>query len=46
MITMTSALVRTEKLFGERIAIVDIEKKFTWQEHIKRISMIAVHYCN
>ena len=41
MITMTSALVRTEKLFGERIAIVDIEKKFTWQEHIKRISMIA-----
>ena len=41
MITMTSALVRTEKLFGERIAIVDIEKKFTWREHIKRISMIA-----
>ena len=41
MITMTSALQRTNKLFGNRPAIVDAERNFTWNEHIERIQKLA-----
>lgn len=41
MITMTSALLRTNRLFGDRPAIVDAEMNFTWNEHIIRVQKLA-----
>lgn len=41
MITMTSALLRTAKLFGNRPAIVDAEMNFTWAAHIERVQKLA-----
>jgi long-chain acyl-CoA synthetase len=41
MITMTSALLRTNKLFGDRPAIIDAEMNFTWSEHIVRVQKLA-----
>ena len=41
METMTSALLRTKKLFGDRPAIVDAEKNFTWGEHLDRVEKLA-----
>ncbi len=41
MITMTSALLRTERLYGNRPAVVDSEISHTWKEHIERIKKLA-----
>jgi long-chain acyl-CoA synthetase len=41
MITMTSAILRTEQLFGNRTAIVDVETNFTWKEHVHRVKKLA-----
>jgi long-chain acyl-CoA synthetase len=41
MITMTSALLRTEKLYGKRLAIIDTEVNYTWKEHVARIKKLA-----
>ena len=41
METMTSALLRTKNLFGDRPAIVDAERNFTWKEHLERVSKLA-----
>jgi long-chain acyl-CoA synthetase len=41
METMTSALLRTKKLFGDRPAIVDAERNFTWGEHLDRVEKLA-----
>jgi long-chain acyl-CoA synthetase len=41
MITMASALLRTQKLFGNRAAIIDAEKSFTWSEHLVRVQKLG-----
>ena len=41
MTTMTSALLRTNRLFGDRPAVIDTEMNLTWSEHIGRIQKIA-----
>ena len=41
MITMTSALLRTERLYGNRPAIIDAEVHYTWKEHIARVRKLA-----
>ena len=41
MITMTSALLRTERLYGNRPAIIDTEVHYTWKEHIARVKKLA-----
>ena len=41
MITMTSALLRTERLYGNRPAIIDTEVHYTWKEHIARVRKLA-----
>lgn len=37
MLTMTSALDRAERQYADRIAVVDLERNFSWAEHIQRI---------
>ncbi len=41
MTTMTSALLRTNRLFGDRPAVIDAEINLTWSEHIERIQKLA-----
>jgi long-chain acyl-CoA synthetase len=41
MLTMTSALDRAERQYGDRIAIVDDERNFTWAEHVGRVRKAA-----
>jgi long-chain acyl-CoA synthetase len=41
MITMTSAILRTERLYGTRPAILDAEINYTWGEHVARIKNLA-----
>ena len=41
MITMTSAILRTERLYGTRPAILDAEINYTWREHVARIKNLA-----
>jgi len=41
MITMTSAILRTERLYGNRPAILDAEINYTWGEHVARIKNLA-----
>ncbi len=41
MITMTSALMRTERLYGNRLAIIDSEANYSWKEHIQRVKKLS-----
>ena len=41
MITHLSALDRVARLYGDRPAIIDEERNFTWSEHIERVSRVA-----
>ena len=41
MLTMRSALERAERLFGANTAIVDLEARFTWAEHMDRVKRLA-----
>jgi len=41
MITMTSALLRTEQLYGSRPAIINSEINYTWEGHIERVKKLA-----
>ena len=41
MMTMTSALDRTERLFGDRKAVIDKEGTFTWKEHLDRVRKVG-----
>ena len=38
MLTLTTMLARTERLYGARPAIIDVEGQFTWSEFINRIA--------
>ncbi len=41
MLTMRSALERAHYLYGENRAIVDIERKFNWAEHMDRVMRLS-----
>jgi long-chain acyl-CoA synthetase len=41
MLTVTSALDRTRRLFGHKTAIIDRERSFTWTEFIDRVARAA-----
>ena len=41
MLTMRSALERAERLFGANTAIIDVEARFTWTEHMNRVKRLA-----
>lgn len=41
MLTMTSALDRAERQYGDRVAITDGKRDFTWAEHIGRVRQAA-----
>ena len=41
MLTMGSALDRCARLHGSKPAIIDRERRFTWSEHIDRVSRAA-----
>ena len=41
MITHLSALDRVARLYGDRPAIIDEERNFTWSEHIERVARVA-----
>ena len=41
MLTMSSALDRCRRLYGDRRAIVDSEGTWTWTEHLARIARVA-----
>ena len=41
MLTLTAMLARTIRLYGERPAIVDVERQFTWSEFSNRIAHCA-----
>ena len=38
---MTSTLLRTERLYGNRPAIIDAEVHYTWKQHIARVRKLA-----
>ena len=41
MITNLSALDRAARLYGDRLAIIDEERNYTWLEHVERVSRVA-----
>src|SRR5690606_41228444 len=41
MLTMTSALDRAYRLHGQRLAVVDRERNFTWNEFVDRVARAA-----
>jgi len=41
MLTLQSTLDRTRRLYGGRCAITDVERNFTWREHIDRVARAA-----
>jgi len=41
MLTLTTALDRTGRLYGANRAIVDYERTFTWDEHLGRVAKAA-----
>ncbi len=41
MLTMSSALDRAERQYGQRIAITDAEGDFTWADHVQRVRRAA-----
>ena len=41
MLTLVSALERNVKLYGNEYAVVDKERNFTWEEHVKRVAKLS-----
>lgn len=41
MLTMRSALERAQRLYGANTAIIDKEARFTWAEHMDRVTRLA-----
>ena len=46
MLTLVSALERNVKLYGNEYAVVDKEKNFTWEEHVKRVAKLSGAFQN
>lgn len=38
---LTRSLVRARRIYGDRICLIDGERRFTWAEHVERISRLA-----
>lgn len=41
MLTLVSALERNVKLYGNEYAVVDKERNFTWEGHVKRVAKLS-----